>query len=187
LERAGVAPGETVVVLGPGPIGLICAMIARSLGAGRVVVVGRSSSRARLDVGERVGLEVWDSGERDVVEAALEATGGRGADLVVDTSGAGPAIADGVRMLRRRGRLCALGVSGSDAIEFPWDDALFRALDVSFSFSSSYTSWDAALSLLSSGSVDVEPLITAYALDRWQEAFRALEQREVVKAVLTPA
>jgi L-iditol 2-dehydrogenase len=187
FERAGVAPGETVVVLGPGPIGLICAMIARSLGAGRCVVVGRSSSRARLDVAEQVGLEVWDSGECDVVEAALSGTDGRGADLVVDTSGAGAAIADGVRMLRRRGRLCALGVSGADAIEFPWDEALFRALDVSFSFSSSYTSWDAALSLLSGGGVGVEPLITAYPLERWQEAFRALEQREVVKAVLTPA
>jgi L-iditol 2-dehydrogenase len=174
-------------VLGPGPIGLICAMIARSMGAGRVVVVGRSSSRARLDAGERVGLEVWNSGERDVVEAALEATDGRGADLVVDTSGAGPAIASGVRMLRRRGRLCALGVSGADAIEFPWDDALFRALDVSFSFSSSYTSWDGALSLLSTGGVDVEPLIAAFPLERWQDAFRALERRDVVKAVLTPS
>jgi threonine dehydrogenase-like Zn-dependent dehydrogenase len=71
FERAEFAPGETVVVLGPGPIGLICAMIARSMGAGRVVVVGRSSSRARLDAGERVGLEAWDSGERDGVEAVL--------------------------------------------------------------------------------------------------------------------
>jgi threonine dehydrogenase-like Zn-dependent dehydrogenase len=186
FERVGVSPGETVVVLGPGPIGLICAMIARSMGAGRVVVVGRGSSRARMEVGERVGLETWDSGERDVVEAALEATDGRGADLVVDTSGAGPAIASGVRMLRRRGRLCALGVSGADAIEIPWDDALFRAIDLSFSFSSSSTSWDAALSLLSTGGVDVEPLITAYPLERWQDAFGALERREVVKAVLTP-
>jgi len=186
FERTGIAPGETVVVLGPGPIGLICAMIARSMGAGRVVVVGRSSSRARLEIGERVGLEVWDSDERDVLEAAREITDGRGVDLVVDTSGAGPAIANGVWMLRRRGRLCALGVSGAEAIEFPWDDALFRAIDLSFSFSSSYTSWDAALSLLKTGAVDVEPLITAYALERWQDAFSALERREVVKAVLTP-
>jgi L-iditol 2-dehydrogenase len=187
FERTGVAPGETVVVLGPGPIGLICAMIARSMGAGRVVVVGRSSSRARLEVGERVGLEVWDSEERDVVEAALEITGGRGVDLVVDTSGAGAAIASGVGMLRRRGRLCALGVSGAQAIEFPWDDALFRAIDLSFSFSSSFTSWDAALSLLRTGAVDVEPLITSYPLERWADAFAALERRDVVKAVLTPA
>jgi L-iditol 2-dehydrogenase len=187
FERVGVQAGETVVVLGPGPIGLLCGMIARALGAGRVVVVGRTSSAARLAAGERVGLEVWNSEQRDVEAAAQEATDGRGVDLVVDTSGAGAAIASGVRMLRRRGRMAALGVTGRDAVELPWDDALFRAIDLSFSFSSSYTSWDAALSLLRSGAVDVEPLVTTFALADWEAAFRAVEQRDVVKAVLTPA
>ena len=186
LERTGVVPGETVVVLGPGPIGLISAMAARGMGAGRVVVVGRSSSARRLEVAGEVGLEVWNSDELDPVEAALDATRGRGADLVVDTSGAGGAIASGVRMLRRRGRLAAVGVSGRDALSFPWDDALFRALDVSFSFSSSYTSWDGALALLASRAVDVEPLVTAFPLERWNDAFRAVEERSVVKAVLEP-
>ncbi len=186
LERTGVVPGETVVVLGPGPIGLISAMAARGMGAGRVVVVGRSSSARRLEVAAEVGLEVWNSDELDPVEAALQATRGRGVDLVVDSSGAGGAIASGVRMLRRRGRLAALGVSGRDTLTFPWDDALFRALDLSFSFSSSYTSWDGALALLASRAVDVEPLVTAFPLERFEDAFRAVEERRVVKAVLEP-
>ena len=111
---------------------------------------------------------------------------GRGVDVVVDTSGGGGAIASGVRMLRRRGRMCGVGVSGRDSIEFPWDEALFRAIDLHCSFSSSYTSWDGALSLLRSGAVQIEPLTTLFPLERWDEAFRALEAREVVKAVLTP-
>jgi L-iditol 2-dehydrogenase len=187
FERVGVEVGETVVVLGPGPIGLISGMIASARGAGRVVVVGRSSSRARLEAAGRVGLEAWNSEETDVVAAALEATDGRGADLVIDTSGAGPAIASGIELLRRRGRMAALGVSGRDAIEVPWDAAVFRAIDLAFSFSSSYTSWDGALSLLASRAVDVEPLVTTFALDAWEDAFRAVEAREVVKAVLVPA
>jgi L-iditol 2-dehydrogenase len=186
FERVGVDAGETVVVLGPGPIGLLCTMIAKALGADRAILVGRSSSRHRLEVAERVGLEVWNSSEVDVVAAAREATGGRGVDLVVDTSGAGPAIASGVDMLRRRGRMCALGVSGRDEIAFPWDRALFAALDVAFSFSSSYTSWDGALSLMRSRAIDVEPLTTAFALEDWREAFTAVEERRVVKAILTP-
>ena len=186
LERVGVSAGETVVVLGPGPIGLICAMVARALGAGRVVVVGRASSAPRLAIAEQLGLEVWRSDELDVEEAAREGTAGRGVDVVVDTSGGGSAIASGVRMLRRRGRMCAVGVSGRDSIEFPWDEALFRAIDLHCSFSSSYTSWDGALSLLRSGAVRAEPLTTLFPLERWDEAFRALEAREVVKAVLTP-
>jgi len=186
FERVGVQAGELVAVLGPGPIGLLCAQIARAMGAGRVVVVGRPSSARRLAVAAELGLEVWDSAAGDVVEQALAATAGRGADLVVDTSGAGGAIADGVRMLRRRGRLCAVGVSGRDAIEFPWDAALFRALELQFSFSSSYTSWDGALSLMASGAIAVEPLVTAFPLERWADAFRAVEERAVVKAVLEP-
>jgi len=186
IERVGVEPGETAVVLGPGPIGLLTAMVTKAMGADRVVVVGRSSSQHRLDVGESLGLEVWNSDETDVVERALEATGGRGVDLVVDTSGAGPAISSGVHMLRRRGRMCAVGVSGREGIEFPWDAALFRALDLQFSFSSSYTSWDAALSLMRSGAVQAEPLTTVFPLERWEDAFGAVEDRSVVKAILTP-
>lgn len=186
FERVGVEPGETVVVLGPGPIGLICGMIAHAMGADRAIVVGRSSSEHRLGVGAGLGLEVWNSEEIDVVEAAHDATQGRGVDLVVDTSGAAGAIAPGVEMLRRRGRMCAVGVSGRENVEFPWDKALFGAIDLHFSFSSSYTSWDAALSLMRSGAVDVEPLTTVFSLERWEDAFRAVEEREVVKALLTP-
>lgn len=186
IERVGVNPGETAVVLGPGPIGLITAMVIRAMGADRVIVVGRSSSRHRLQAGAELGLETWNSEEVDVVEAARGATGGRGVDLLVDTSGAASAINSGVHMLRKRGRMCAVGVSGRQSMEFPWDEALMRAIDINFSFSSSYTSWNGALSLLRSGAVDVEPLTTTFPLERWEEAFQQLESRDVVKAVITP-
>ncbi len=185
LQRVRIDPGDQVAVFGPGPIGLIAAMAARGMG-GEVVVVGRSSSSQRLQVAGEVGLPVWNSDEMDVVAAAQERTAGRGFDVVVDTSGAAAAITSGIRMLRRRGRLSAVGVSGKPEIAIPWDDALFRALDVSFSFSSAYTSWDAALSFLRRGLVDVEPLITAFPLSEWRQAFDALQRREVVKAQLVP-
>jgi L-iditol 2-dehydrogenase len=186
LNRVRVVPGDTVVVLGPGPIGLLCAMAARGMGAGRVAVVGRGTSARRLEAARELGLEVWRSDELDVVEAAREATRGRGADVVVDSSGSEDAIASGVRMLRRAGRLCAVGVSGRERLRVPWDEALFRALDVAFSFSSAYESWDGALALLASGAVRAEPLVTTFPLAQWEEAFRAVEERTVVKAVLEP-
>lgn len=186
IERVGVNPGEAAVVLGPGPIGLITAMVIRAMGADRVIVVGRSSSRHRLQAGAELGLETWNSEEIDVVEAVRGATGGRGVDFVIDTSGAASAISSGVHMLRKRGRMCAVGVSGRQNMEFPWDEALMRAIDINFSFSSSYTSWNGALSLLRSGAVDVESLTTTFPLEKWEEAFRQLESRDVVKAVITP-
>jgi L-iditol 2-dehydrogenase len=175
-----------VLVTGPGPIGLLCAMVARACGAGEVVVVGRASSARRLEAARGLGLTVWDSGQVDVPAAARELTRGRGVDLVLETSGSAQAIAQGIDSLRRRGRLCAVGVSGRPTIEVPWDRAMFAALDVTFSFSSSWTSWDAALGLMRTGAVQIEPLVTQFPLERWADAFRAVEDRSVVKALLVP-
>ncbi|HJU00849.1 MAG TPA: zinc-binding dehydrogenase, partial [Actinomycetes bacterium] len=113
-------------------------------------------------------------------------TGGRGVDLVLECSGSAGAVADGIAALRRRGRLCVLGMSGRPTLEVPWDLAMQRALDVSFSLSSSYASWDGALALLARGAVDPAPLATVFPLDDWRAAFDAIADRSVVKALLDP-
>jgi L-iditol 2-dehydrogenase len=186
LGCVGVGPGETVLVLGPGPIGLLAAMAAEARGAARVVGVGRTSSRQRLRLAANLGLEAWNSDDGDVAERAKDATGGVGADAVIDTSGAAAAIASGVAALRRAGRFCAVGVNGQPSIAFPWDQALFAALELRFSFSSAHDTWDAALAMMRSGAVRPEPLVTVFALHHWQEAFRRVEAREVTKAQLVP-
>jgi L-iditol 2-dehydrogenase len=185
-ERMPVEPGSTVAVFGPGAVGLLAAMVARACGAGRTVVVGRATSRARLELAGRLGFETWEAGQTEVPAAALEATGGRGVDLVLECSGSAGAVAAGIAALRRRGRLCVLGMSGRPSLEVPWDLAMQRALDVSFSLSSSYTSWDGALALLAAGAVDPAPLATVFPLDDWRAAFAAIADRSVVKALLDP-
>src|SRR5690606_4632421 len=166
--------------------GLIVAMTAKAMGAARGVVIGRSSSARRLELAEKLGIEAWNSDTADVTAAAAELTDGCGLDVVVEASGGSDAIAAGLGMLRRRGRMCVLGVTGRSSIEVPWDTALTKAADLRFSMSSSYTSWDRALALIDSARVDVQPLITTFALSDWQAAFQAVEDRHVVKAVLVP-
>jgi L-iditol 2-dehydrogenase len=185
-ERMPVEPGSTVAVLGPGAVGLLAAMVARACGAGRTVVVGRASSRPRLELARRLGFEAWDASQADLARWALDATGGRGLDHVLECSGAADAVAAGIAALRRRGRLCVLGMSGRPTLEVPWDLAMQRALDVSFSLSSSFTSWDGALALLASGAVDPTPLATVFPLAGWEDAFAAIADRTVVKALLDP-
>jgi L-iditol 2-dehydrogenase len=187
LERMPVLPGETVVVFGPGPIGLLTALVAAACGAGEVAVVGRSSSAGRLALAGELGLTTWETPATDVVEAVGTLTGGRGADLVVEASGAAEAIAVGMAALRRRGRLCVVATSGRDTLEVPWDLAMNRALDVSFSLSSSWSSWDAALALMARGALDPTPLATVFPLGDWEAAFTALAERRVVKALLDPS
>jgi L-iditol 2-dehydrogenase len=161
-------------------------MVARACGAGRTVVVGRASSRPRLELARRLGFETWDASQADVAAQALEATGGRGADLAFECSGSAGAVAAAVAALRRRGRLCVLGMSGRPTLAVPWDLAMQRALDVSFSLSSSWSSWDGALALLARGVVDPAPLATVFPLSGWEAAFEAIGARTVVKALLDP-
>lgn len=185
-ERMPVRPGETVLVFGPGPIGLLSALVCRAAGAGQVVVVGRPTSASRLAVADGLGLTTWDSTRLDVGQATLELTAGRGADLVIDASGAAAAIATAMAALRRRGRMCVVAVTGRPAIEVPWDLAMSRAIDISFSLSSSWSSWDAALALMARGAFDPTPLASVYPLADWQRAFNAFSERRVVKALLDP-
>ena len=187
VERVRIEPGETVIVFGPGPVGLLAAMVARASGASSVTVVGRKSSSSRLELAAGLGLSTLEvHPEEDVVGVLVETHGGNGADVVIDATGSSVAISAGVRALRRRGRFCAVGLSGTSSMDFPWDQAMFQAVDLYFSMSSSYTSWDRALSLIATGQVAAERLVAPFALADWETAFGSLERREVVKAVLVP-
>lgn len=186
FERTPVPPGGTVLVLGPGPIGILAALTATATGAGQVALVGRPSSAGRLALAADLGVEVWDSSRCDVPDTAYARTRGRGVDLVVETSGAAEAIAQGIGALRRQGRMCVLGVPGPEPIPVPWGLAMNRAVDIAFSLSSSWSSWDAALALLARGVLDARPLASVFPLTDWEQAFAATRTRAVVKALLDP-
>jgi L-iditol 2-dehydrogenase len=187
-ERAPVPVGATVLVVGPGPIGILAALVARAAGAGRVVLAGRPSSKGRLELAASLGVETWrDDGKEGIADRVYAETAGRGADLVVEASGSPGAIATCTGAARRRGTMLVLGVPDTPAVEVPWGVAMNRALDVVFSLSSSWSSWDAALALMARGAVDPAPLATVFPLDRWGDAFAALAGRTAVKALIDPS
>jgi L-iditol 2-dehydrogenase len=187
LERAPVRPGDTVLVTGPGPVGILSAMAARFAGAKAVIVIGRpGASPERLAVAARLGLPaVTDPGAAR--ELILDASGGRGADLLIEASGSAQAFAAGLDLVRSRARVVALGLSGRESVSFPWDLAMRKSVDVSFSLSSSYTAWDPALVVLARYAKQAAGLVTEFPLDRWADAFDAIERRTVLKAALRPS
>jgi threonine dehydrogenase-like Zn-dependent dehydrogenase len=83
--------------------------------------------------------------------------------------------------------MLVLGVPEGAAVEVPWGVAMNRALDLTFSLSSSWSSWDAALALMARGAVDPAPLAAVFPLERWQDAFAALADRTTVKALIDPS
>jgi L-iditol 2-dehydrogenase len=185
-ERAPVPVGGSVLVAGPGPIGILAALVAGAAGAGHVVLVGRPSSKDRLDLAASLGVETWVGSGDEVSGRACEETAGRGMDLVVEATGTAGGIATCIGAARRRGGLCVLGVPDDATVEVPWGVAMNRALDVTFSLSSSWSSWDAALALMARGALDPAPLAAVFPLARWEDAFAALVARTAVKALLDP-
>ena len=159
LMRGRVDPGDTVVVVGPGPVGILLAVAARAMGAAEVVVVGRAASD-RLRFAESLGLRIATSDDADGL--ARELTAGRGADLVVEATGTAAAVALALAAVRRRGRFVAVGMSGHPDIAVQWDLAVTRALDVAFSMSSSGTAWDPALAILAGTHQTLEPMTTVF-------------------------
>ena len=153
LERAGVEGGDFVVVIGPGPIGLLAAMTARSTGAREVMIVGTTADEAlRLPKARELGFRhVVNVQRENPPEIVTELTGGIGADLVVECSGSPGGIASTVGLVRKKGRICAIGLTPEETIDFPYKAASFKVCDVYFCLSTSYTSWEKAIRMVESG------------------------------------
>jgi L-iditol 2-dehydrogenase len=168
LDPPAVRPGDDVLVIGPGAIGLIAAQVARACG-GRVTVRGTERDVARLALARELGFETGTLPE---------------ADVVVECSGAGPGIADGLRAVRRRGRLVQMGLRGAD-VTIPYDLICFKELTVTAGFASNPQSWRRAMALL--GEVNLEALVTEVVpLRDWRRAFEASRAGDGVKYVLDP-
>lgn len=110
-NRGQVGPGDTVVVMGPGPMGLLAADAARARGAGRVIVVGRGD---RLRKASALGHEVFDFRAEDPVKGVKGLTGGTGPDVVLDCAGVPDSLRWGIAMLRKGGRCVVVGIPVTD-------------------------------------------------------------------------
>jgi L-iditol 2-dehydrogenase len=189
LERAGVEAGDLVVVIGPGPIGLLSAMAARAGGAREVVIVGTNADEAiRMTKARELGFtHLVNVQKQSPLEVVNSLTDGRGADLVVECSGSAGGIASTVDLIRKKGRICAIGLPGKTEVNFPYAKAGFKVADVFFCMSTSYTSWDKAINLVAAGLIDAEAVVThVQPLAEWESAFEAIDTQQAIKAVLVP-
>ena len=189
IERGGVQANDFVVVLGPGPIGLLAMMAARAAGAREVALVGvKVDVKMRLAVGRELGADhVMVADAEDAGEGIGALTGGRGADVVIEASGSQAAIASTVSMIRRLGRIVVIGMTGREQVPFPWDAAIWKMCTIVFNLSTGYTSWEKTIGLIASKKMDVARLIThRLPLSDWRVAVAAVEKGEALKAVLIP-
>jgi L-iditol 2-dehydrogenase len=169
-----VRPGDDVLVIGPGPVGLLAAQVARTAG-GRVHVRGTPRDHARLAAARELGLETSTT-EDPPVEA----------DVVVECSGSEAGMAHGFAAARRGARYVQIGLAGKP-VSLPFDLVCFHELTVTSGFASTPSSWKAALDLVRERRVELEPLVTEVVpLAEWERAFAATRAAEGIKFVLDP-
>jgi L-iditol 2-dehydrogenase len=189
LERSQLQAGESVLITGPGPIGLISLAIAKTAGASIVGITGRNSAEGiRFEKARELRADfIINTDREDPVQKVLEWTDGRGVDILIETAGGEKSIWQAFDMVRRLGRICAIGISGKQEISIPYDRAIFKAIRYDFCFSSSWTSWERTISLISKGLLALDKLIThKLPIDKWEEAFHLLENRQAAKVILIP-
>lgn len=188
IERARITAGDFAVVIGPGPIGLLAAMVARAAGAREVVVIGTPADAAlRLKKAQELGFITVNLGEANPVDVVMSLTGGIGADLVIECSGSPRAIPGTIDLVRKLGKICVIGLTGNRPVEVPWDKFSFKVVEVIFNLSTSYTSWDRTIALIHKGLVPAEKIVThRLPLAQWEEAFAAVENLSGLKALLIP-
>jgi len=169
-----VRPGEDVLVIGPGPVGLLAAQVARASG-GEARVRGTPRDAARLAAARELGLETSTTDD-PVFEA----------DVVVECSGSEAGIAHGLAAARRGGRFVQIGLAGKP-VSIPFDLVCFHELTVTSGFASTPRSWRKALELVTERRVELEPLLTEVVpLAEWERAFAATRAAEGIKFVLDP-
>lgn len=187
LEFGKVTPGDFVVILGPGPIGLISALIAKEIGAGHIVITGTNKDEAvRLKTAGKFGLDAVINVERkDLTKAVGDLSGGIGADVVIEASGAPAAINRAVQISCRQGSIIAIGLTQKEQISLTWNEAVIKETKIFMPFSSTWTSWEQALQFLSKGVIDAKILTNRRPLEEWKEAIDDLENGRAIKTLLT--
>ncbi len=185
-DRCGITRGDVVVVLGPGAIGLLAGLVARAEGAGRVIMAGTDRDDDRLACAAKLGLDCFNVQTDDLAAHLLELTNGLGADVVVEAAGAAASIDLATRLVRRAGRMVAIGITGKPTIPVAWDTLVAKAATLAFSYSSRRRNWCKAMEYLRDGRVPAEALITdSLSIDRWQDAFHQMEQLATIRTVFT--
>lgn len=185
-ERASVKGGDVVVIMGPGPMGLLSAQVAKALG-GIVVVCGLDSDLKRLELAKTMGVDrAVNLQHEDVNEVISHLSSGYGADVVAECSGAAPAMEMGLKLLRKCGRLVQIGLTGKP-VTYNTDLVVNNGLEVIGTVGTTFTAKQRALGFLSRGLVNTESVISdILPLARWKTGFDKMDRKEGLKIVLEP-
>jgi L-iditol 2-dehydrogenase len=186
-EKSHIHPGDTVVIVGPGPVGLFSLQVARLAGAGTLIVTGTRKDKERLALARRLGADITiDVSEQNPADVVRKVGDGLGAHLVVDCAGVPPAIKQSLEIVRQNGQVTKVGWS-LQPVNLTLDEIVAKVITFQGAFSHTWNTWETVLGLLHQGRIETEPLVSeVWPITRWKEAFHKLEALEAHKILLYP-
>ncbi|MBA3358635.1 MAG: alcohol dehydrogenase catalytic domain-containing protein, partial [Thermoleophilaceae bacterium] len=184
IDQAEMKPGDTVAILGLGPVGLCAVQSAKAAGASEVIAIDTVDER--LSMAESFGatpVHLTDGDPRGAVKAATE---GRGVDVVVDAVGHPDAFDMACRLARKAGTVSAIGVY-AERMEVHMGVVWIKALTVRTGHANVIGHVDRVLAMMDAGVLDPSPLVTSHMkLEDAAEAYAAYDRREALKIVMEP-
>ena len=186
-EIADFRLGDTVLLSGPGPIGLLCLKMLAAHGL-RVIVVGTEDDTMRLEMAKKYGADsVLIAGKDPVQEAILEKTNGKGVALSIECAGAEASVVNCMNALMPLGRYVQVGHFGKD-LTVPWDLVAFRQLKIHGSVGYTKATWHRTMEVLGQQIVDLSDVIThRLPLDDWYQGFDLMWKKQAIKILLNPS
>jgi L-iditol 2-dehydrogenase len=188
LELSNIRLGDTVVIIGAGPIGCMIIEAARRMGATRVIVVQRS--RTRLEYARRFGADVYIlSSEEDAISRVLEETNGLGADVVITANPSPQAQVDAIHMAKNRARVNFFGGLPKDKSLVTLDTNIihYKELFVHGAHGALPSHHGKAIELIASGAINVKDYISHhFSLDEIGAAFEAAEGHQGMRVIVNP-
>ena len=183
-NRTSIKKNDHVVVSGPGIIGMLCAISARSRGAEVLVVGTEQDDEIRLSAARKLGFPTLIVGpERPPLFEQVEQQFPGGADSLVEASGAPIALSEAWRSVRPNGVVTAVALY-SRTIDFDLTQFLRKQIDLRTSYASSKPDYIRAFELLVTGQVDPAILLSTYELKEAEQGFKDSENLRVMKAIL---
>ncbi|KAH1366036.1 hypothetical protein KXV22_007384 [Aspergillus fumigatus] len=185
VKQASVTPGQSVIVFGAGPVGLLCCAVAKAFGAAKIIAV--DIQKARLDFAKKyAATSTFEPAKVSAVDNAdrlrKENNLGVGADVVIDASGAEPSVHTGIHVLRPGGTYVQGGMGRSE-IMFPIMAACTKELAIKGSFRYGSGDYNLAVGLVASGKVNVKDLITGVV--EFHDAEQAFKEVKAGKGIKT--
>ena len=185
-ELTPVRLGDTALVSGPGPIGLLCLKLLAAEGI-KTIVAGAPGDGARLEAAKRIGAAVVvNVAEANLVEVVKEHTGGMGADVAFECAGHPDSVRGCLDALRPMGRYTQVAISGRE-IQFPIDRLIMKQLTMAGSLCYTERTWNRVMKIYAQGKVRLADLITArLPISEWSAGFDLCVEKKALKVLLHP-